>query len=152
MWTVSTLSLCSFPTHVLPILSVRKRLCILCVPPKFHNLPSRECVCQLDSGWPDLMALIVSQSCLTVCRYFVHILNPGNRGICPDGRWLVTVLLYLLGGRCVRLWTTCMRLWHYGVLALLLLALFRVELQCLPFLSRVNGYCKELLCTGQWLL
>ena len=41
MWTVSTLSLCSFPTHVLPVLSVRKRLCILCVPPKFHNLPSR---------------------------------------------------------------------------------------------------------------
>ena len=31
----------SFPTHVLPVLSVRKRLCILCVPPKFHNLPSR---------------------------------------------------------------------------------------------------------------
>jgi len=41
VWTVSTLSLCSFPTHVLPVLSVRKRLCILCVPPKFHNLPSR---------------------------------------------------------------------------------------------------------------
>ena len=31
----------SFPTHVLPVLFVRKRLCILCVPPKFHNLPSR---------------------------------------------------------------------------------------------------------------
>jgi len=31
VWTVSTLSLCSFPTHVLPVLSVRKRLCILCV-------------------------------------------------------------------------------------------------------------------------
>jgi len=40
--TVSTLSLSSFLTHVLPVLSVRKRLCILCVPPKFHNLPSRE--------------------------------------------------------------------------------------------------------------
>jgi len=34
-------SLCSFPTHILPVLSVRKRLCILCVLPKFHNLPSR---------------------------------------------------------------------------------------------------------------
>ena len=41
MWTVSTLSLSSFPTNVLPVLSVRKCLCILCVPPKFHNLPSR---------------------------------------------------------------------------------------------------------------
>ena len=41
MWTVSTLSLSSFPTHVLPVLSLRKRLCNLCVPPKFHNLPSR---------------------------------------------------------------------------------------------------------------
>jgi len=40
VWTVSTLFLCSFPTHVLPVLSVRKHLCIVCVPPKFHNLPS----------------------------------------------------------------------------------------------------------------
>jgi len=30
VWTVSTLSLSSFPTHVLPVLFVRKRLCILC--------------------------------------------------------------------------------------------------------------------------
>jgi len=41
VWTVSTVSLCSFPTHVLPVLSVRKRSCILRVPPKFHNLSSR---------------------------------------------------------------------------------------------------------------
>jgi len=41
VWTVSTLSLCSFPTHVLPVLSVRKRSCIFRVPPKFHNLSSR---------------------------------------------------------------------------------------------------------------
>jgi len=33
--------LSSFPTHALPVLFARKRLCILCVPPKFHNLPSR---------------------------------------------------------------------------------------------------------------
>ena len=36
MWTVSTLS-----SLFLPVLSVTKRLCIVCVPPKFHNLPSR---------------------------------------------------------------------------------------------------------------
>ena len=35
------MSLCSCTTHVLPVLSVRKRLCILYVPPKFHSLLSR---------------------------------------------------------------------------------------------------------------
>ena len=40
VWTISTLSLSSFPTHVFPVLSVRKRLWFLCVPLKFHNLPS----------------------------------------------------------------------------------------------------------------
>jgi len=40
MWTVSTLSPSSFLTYVLPVLFARKRLWILCVPPKFHNLPS----------------------------------------------------------------------------------------------------------------
>jgi len=49
MWTVSTLSLSSFPTHVLPVLLVRKRLCILCVPPKFHNLPSRGNIVVIDN-------------------------------------------------------------------------------------------------------
>ena len=44
VWMVSILSLCSFPTHVFPVLSVRKRLCILCVPPKFNNLPSNRFV------------------------------------------------------------------------------------------------------------
>jgi len=38
VWTVSTLSLSSFPAHVL---SVRKRLYIFCIQPKFHNLPLR---------------------------------------------------------------------------------------------------------------
>jgi len=41
VWTVSTLSLSSFPTQVLPVLSVRNCLCILCIPPKFRKLPSR---------------------------------------------------------------------------------------------------------------
>jgi len=35
------MSLSSLPTHVLPVLSIRKLLCILCEPPKFHNLPLR---------------------------------------------------------------------------------------------------------------
>jgi len=49
MWTVSTFSLSSFPTHVLPVLLVRMRLCILCVPPKFHNLPSRGNIVMIDN-------------------------------------------------------------------------------------------------------
>ena len=40
-WTMPTLSLPSFPTHVLPVLSVRNHLLISCVPPKHHNFPSR---------------------------------------------------------------------------------------------------------------
>ena len=56
----------SFPTYVLPVLSVRNRLCILRVQPKFYNFPSRGNIIP----WPRMLREKISGHFLCVMFWY----------------------------------------------------------------------------------
>jgi len=107
VWTDSTLSLSSFPSQVLPVLFVRKRLCILCVPPKFHNLPPRG---NIILHHCDTLTHGVAQACCSVLQC-IAVCVAGRFSTlqcaavhCLASAWHVAVVGYLSLCSASRMW------------------------------------------------